>query len=146
MLPLISGEKTTINEEIFAEVNYHVPYEPRRAVRTERWKYIRAFDGRTRPVLPNCDDGPSKEYWTAKGWQNQTVDLERLYDLTFDPAENRNLASDPAHRAVLDEMRGRLQRWMQSTNDPLLKGPVPAPPGARVGKVDAITVQESFGT
>lgn len=146
MLPLISGEKTSINEEIFAEVNYHVPYEPRRAVRTERWKYIRAFDGRTRPVLPNCDDGPSKEYWTAKGWQNQTVDLERLYDLTFDPAENRNLASDPAHRAVLDDMRGRLQRWMQSTNDPLLKGPVPAPPGARVGKVDAVTVQESFGT
>ena len=145
MLPLIRGEKTAINEEVFAEVNYHVPYEPRRAVRTDRYKYIRAFDGRTRPVLPNCDDGPSKEYWTANGWQNQTVDVERLYDLLFDPAENRNLAADPAHRTTLDDMRGRLDRWMRATNDPLLKGPVPAPAGARVGKPDAITVQESFG-
>jgi N-sulfoglucosamine sulfohydrolase len=145
ILPLIRGEKTSINEELFAEVNYHVPYEPRRAVRTERYKYIRAFDGRTRPVLPNCDDGPSKEYWTAHGWQNQTVDVERLYDLMFDPAENSNLAANPAHRKTLDDMRGRLDRWMRATNDPLLKGPVPAPPGAKVGNPDAVTVQESFG-
>jgi len=146
ILPLIRGEKTSINDEVFAEVNYHVPYEPRRAVRTERYKYIRAFDDRKRPVLPNCDDGPSKEYFTANGWQNEVVDTERLYDLLFDPAESRNLAADPAHKQTLDDMRARLDRWMRATNDPLLKGPVAPPAGAKVGKPDVVTVAESLGT
>lgn len=146
LLPLMRGERKEINDAVFAEINYHVPYEPRRAVRTERWKYIRAFDDRTRPVLPNCDDGPSKTYWVEHGWQNQVVETERLYDLVFDPLERHNLAGDPARRTVLREMRARLDAWMHATRDPLLEGPVKAPPGARVGKPDAISVQESFGT
>jgi arylsulfatase A-like enzyme len=96
LMPLVRGEKDEINDEVFGEITYHVPYEPRRAVRTRRWKYIRHFDGRTTPVLPNCDDGPSKEYWIKAGWQTQQSGAERLYDLVFDPNETRNLATDPA--------------------------------------------------
>jgi arylsulfatase A-like enzyme len=144
LMPLIRGEKTEINEEVYGEINYHVPYEPRRAVRTKRWKYIRAFDGRTKPMLPNCDDGPSKELWVEYGWGNQPVATERLYDLMFDPNETRNLATDPAHRTLVEDMRGRLDRWMRRTKDPLLAGPIPAPAGARVGDPDAVTVEESF--
>jgi arylsulfatase A-like enzyme len=59
-LPVLAGQVPEINEEIFAEVNYHASYEPKRAVRTSRWKYIRRFGDRKTPVLPNCDDGPSK--------------------------------------------------------------------------------------
>ena len=36
MLPVLRGETREINEEIFAEVNYHASYEPKRAVRTQR--------------------------------------------------------------------------------------------------------------
>ena len=43
---------------------------------------------------------------------------------------------------MLEEMRGRLDGWMKRTADPLLKGPVPAPAGAKVNPVDGISPQE----
>ena len=42
-------------------MTWHAAYEPQRAVRTERWKYIRRFGDRKTPVLANCDDSPSKD-------------------------------------------------------------------------------------
>ena len=39
---------------------------------------------------------------------------------------------DPTAHAALDEMRGRMDRWMKRTDDPLLRGPVKAPAGAVV--------------
>lgn len=131
-LPVLRGERQEINDEIFAEVNYHASYEPKRAVRTKRWKYIRRYNGRKYPVLPNCDDGPTKTYWVENGWARQPVAPEALYDLVFDPNERNNLVEDQSHRPVLQEMQHRLDAWMHSTNDPLLVGPVKAPPGATV--------------
>jgi hypothetical protein len=129
---LIRGEVEQIHDAIFAEVTYHAAYEPQRAVRTPRWKYIRRFAEQTTPVLPNCDDGPSKETWLAHGWQDRPIPREQLYDLVFDPGEGANIAKEPAMQPILDEMRNRLARWMQETDDPLFNGPVPAPSGAKV--------------
>lgn len=42
---------------------------------------------------------------------------EELYDLEADPFEIRNLADDPAHRKTLTELRERLVRWQEATND-----------------------------
>jgi len=142
LLPLLRGETNDLHDEIFAEVNYHASYEPQRAVRTQRYKYIRRYGDHTAPVLPNCDDGPSKTVWLDQGWRRQTIAREQLYDLIFDPAEQNNLAADPKSVAVLTEMRGRLDRWMERTDDPLLKGPVPAPSGAKVNPVDGTSPQE----
>ena len=64
----IRGEAKEINEEVFAEVTYHAAYEPKRAVRTGRWKYIRRYGDKHTPVLPNCDDGLSKNLWLEYGW------------------------------------------------------------------------------
>ena len=63
MLPIVRGEANEINDEVFAEVTYHAAYEPKRAVRTGRWKYIRRYGDKHTPVLPNCDDGLSKSLW-----------------------------------------------------------------------------------
>jgi N-sulfoglucosamine sulfohydrolase len=142
MMPLIRGTAPEINEEIFAEVNYHAAYEPKRAVRTKRWKYIRHYDGRKHPNLPNCDDGPSKSLWLKNGWGDRTVVSERLYDLMFDPNERHNTATDPANAKVLAEMRGRLEKWMHATDDPLLKGPVKAPKGATANDPNGISPHE----
>ena len=49
-----------------------------------------------------------------------------------------NLAGDPSSGDVLDEMRGRLDAWMKSTEDPLLEGPVPAPSGAVITYPDEV--------
>ncbi len=142
LLPLIRGEEAEVNDAVFAEVTYHAAYEPMRAVRTPLWSYIRRFDGRSSPVLPNCDDSPSKDYLLAHGWRERPVDAEQLYDLTLDPNEACNLAADPACAGVLAEMRVRLDAWMDRTADPLLQGPVPAPPGAQVNDPDGLSPRE----
>ncbi len=139
LLPLVRGEVDELHEAVFTQVNYHAAYEPMRAVRTERWKYIRRFDGRTRPVLPNCDPGPSKDVWLQHGWADREVEEEMLYDLVFDPNETSNIADHPECRDVLSEMRGRLERWMEQKDDPLLEGCVPAPAGVRVTDADAVS-------
>jgi N-sulfoglucosamine sulfohydrolase len=142
LLPLLRNETAEVNQEVFAEVNYHASYEPQRAVRTGRWKYIRRYGDRAAPVLPNCDDGPSKTLWLDHDWRHQPVAREQLYDLIFDPGEQNNLASDVRSEAVLGEMRGRLDAWMHRTDDPLLKGPVAAPSGAKVNPADGISPRE----
>ena len=142
MMPLIRGEKYQIRDEIFAEVTYHAAYEPKRAVRTRRFKYIRRFDGRTSPVLPNCDDSLSKDVWLGGGWGERELEAERLYDLIFDPNETDNLAADPAMAETLADMRRRLDRWMAATDDPLLRGPVPAPSGCNVNDPDGLSPRE----
>jgi arylsulfatase A-like enzyme len=142
LLPLMRGEVSEINDEIFAEVTYHAAYEPQRAVRTRRYKYIRRFGDRSTPVLPNCDDSPSKEVWLRHGWRTRPVAAEQLYDLVFDPNETQNLAADPALGPTLEEMRARLQRWMERTADPLLYGPVAAPPGVQINDPDGLSPSE----
>lgn len=138
LLPLVRGETDALHAAIFTEVTYHAGYEPMRAIRTDRYKYIRRFDGRSRPVLPNCDAGPSKSLWLEHGWQETRPDEEALFDLVFDPNETRNLVGSKAHEPVLAEMRASLDQWMADTNDPLRQGPMLPPPGVRVDWPDAI--------
>ncbi|HTU15811.1 MAG TPA: sulfatase [Solirubrobacterales bacterium] len=142
MMPLVTGEAVSIHDQIFSEVTYHAAYEPQRAVRTDRWKYIRRFDGRSRPVLANCDDSATKDLLVEAGWGDTPVAAEQLYDLLLDPSESCNLAAAPRCAAKLDEMRGRLEGWMMNTDDPLLRGPVPPPPGAEINDPDQVSPDE----
>jgi N-sulfoglucosamine sulfohydrolase len=132
LMPLVRGETDRVHEEIFAEVTYHAAYEPQRAIRTDRWKYIRRFGAHPTTVLSNCDDSATKELLVEHGWGDQPVAEEQLYDLVFDPQESHNLAGDPEHATVQERMRTDLEDWMRRTDDPLLEGPVPAPIGAEV--------------
>lgn len=141
LLPLVAGESPALHDALFFEVNYHAAYEPMRAVRTGRWKYIRRFDGRKTPVLANCDGGESKSGRLVQGWQQRAVDEEMLFDLWYDPNESSNLACQSAHQPILQEMRARLERWMIETDDPLLTGAVSPPTGARLNDPDDISPQ-----
>jgi N-sulfoglucosamine sulfohydrolase len=116
-----------------------VAYEPERCVRTHRWKYIRRFGDRTKPVLPNTDDGPSKDLLLSCGWGEREIPQEQLYDLVFDPNEAQNLAGVTAHAGTLEELRGRLEAWMVETKDPILQGDVPAPEGAELNDPDGLS-------
>jgi arylsulfatase A-like enzyme len=146
LMPLVRGEAERLHEAIFAETTYHAAYQPHRAVRTERWKYIRRFDEYPHPVLANCDDSESKDLLVAAGWGEQVVPREQLYDLVLDPAEGNSIAEDPARAEVLAEMRGRLDAWMRETEDPLLDGPVPPPPGALVNDQSQVSPDDSVIT
>jgi N-sulfoglucosamine sulfohydrolase len=134
LMPLVRGETERLHEAIFAETTYHAAYQPHRAVRTERWKYIRRFDDYPHPVLANCDDSESKNLWVEAGWGTRSVPEEQLYDLVLDPQEGDDRSADPACDEALAEMRDRLGRWMEETRDPLLSGPVEPPPGAIVNE------------
>lgn len=142
LTPLVRGEVDRLHEEIFAEVTFHAAYEPQRTVRSERWKYVRRFDDYPFPVLANCDDSDSKDLLVAAGWGGRAVARERLYDLVLDPAEGTNLADDPTFAPRLEEMRGKLERWMRATDDPLLAGPVAPPPGALLNQQNQISPDE----
>jgi len=134
LMPLVRGEVESLHDAIFAETTYHAAYQPHRAIRTERWKYIRRFDEYPHPVLANCDDSESKELLVAAGWGDQEVPEEQLYDLVLDPQEGSNLAGDPGKAEVLADLRERLEAWMRETEDPLLDGPVTPPEGAIVNE------------
>jgi N-sulfoglucosamine sulfohydrolase len=139
LLPLLRDEVHRLHDAVFGEVNYHVPYEPQRSVRTERWKYIRRYDHFGKPLLANCDDGPSKDVWLRAGWSDQDTAPEQLYDLLFDPQERQNLIPEGRHSAPLEELRGCLEAWMRETDDPLLQGPIALPDGAVVSPPEQIS-------
>lgn len=143
LVPLVRGEEPPgARHEIFAELTYHAAYEPQRAIRTERFKYIRRFDDYPYPVLANCDDGPSKDAYLTRGWAERTVSREALHDLFFNPGEGRNVIDEPEYAEVASDLRERLERWMVETDDPLLDGPVPAPPGARINAQTQVSAEE----
>jgi arylsulfatase A-like enzyme len=142
LLPMMRGEKPSVRDAVFTELTYHAAYDPQRAIRTERWKYIRFFDDYDRPVLPNIDDSPSKDVFVDAGWGERHVPREQLYDLILDPEEGNNLAADPAFEHVRAELAERLERQMRETSDPLLDGPVRAPAGARLNRQDQVSAEE----
>jgi N-sulfoglucosamine sulfohydrolase len=142
LMPLVDGDAEEVNEQVFAEATWHAAYEPQRGVRTKRWKYIRRFDERERPVLPNVDDGPSKDYLLRHGLAERRIAGEQLYDLVFDPGEAANLVGDADARPVLDDLRARLERWMADTDDPLLHGPVAPPSGVEINDPDGLSSSE----
>lgn len=135
LVPLMKGEDPW-RCELFSELTYHAAYEPQRMIRTERYKYIRRFDDYAYPVLPNCDDSPSKEAYLARGWGWRRVSREALHDLFFNPGEGRNVIDEPDYAEIAAELRERLQQWMVNTRDPLLDGPVAPPVGARINAQD----------
>ena len=75
------------------EYNYEkqFPYTPNvRALRTDRWKYIR---------YPHGDGAPDRH-------------LAELYDLSADPDETRNLIKDPKLSATVTQLRAELAQTM----------------------------------
>ncbi len=142
LLGLLHGHTTSAREEVFAGSTWHAAYEPQRAVRTARHKYIRRWGERLTPVLANTDDGPSKDLLLRNGWAERVIPKEQLYDLVFDPNEANNLLEDPAYAGVLADLRGRLEAWMVDTDDPLLAGHVDPPPGVDINLPDQLSASD----
>jgi arylsulfatase A-like enzyme len=109
-----------------------------RAVRTERFKYVRNYLNERPHLQPNRykDDKAIvkklRELHAAQkldALQEQLLfapkrPAEELYDLAADPHELKNLAADPAHRDTLAALRKRLADWEEATGD---RGRTPEP-------------------
>jgi len=105
-----------------------------RAVRTDRYKYIRNYFPAT-PYM-QANDYKEKNYPTwnlVKDWAKQgklnreqalfaspVKPIEELFDLRADPDEVRNLAGDPAHKATLKRLRALVDGFV-AENDKLVR-------------------------
>ena len=129
MLPLVHDESGSIRDEVFSELTYHWTYEPMRCVRTKRYRYVRRWYDRWDNDLANTMNCPAKRELADRGFYDGTPPREELYDLVIDPDERNNLIDDPGLAGVAEDLSGRLAKWMRRTDDPLLDGAVPLPPG-----------------
>jgi arylsulfatase A-like enzyme len=138
LLPMLRGETRQARDRIFAEQTYHATYDPMRAVRTERFKYIRSFaDDAPRMILPNVDDGYAKDAAIVAENHLRPRPKAQLFDLRGDPHEFENRAGDPSLAAIEAELAASLENWMRETGDPILKGPVPLAPGGNTTPWDS---------
>ena len=134
-LPLVTGEYGIPREYIFFEMTWHDRYNPMRGIRTDHHKYILNFDPQSPLVFLPADIYRSPSgVATRERYHAESRPAEELYDLDADPLELVNLATDPAYAGLCVEFRDRLDRWMSSTKDPLLRGPV-APPRAQAERL-----------
>ncbi len=154
---VLKGAATTHRDRIFTTHSGDNDFNvyPIRSVRTRDWKYIRnlhpEFQHHTHI---SRSTGPSGiAYWTSwltaaendpaaaailKRYRERPA--EELFDLTSDPAEQHNLANDPAHAERLAGLRAELDAWMTAQGDrqtvfgnPLLHGQpaTPLTPGKK---------------
>lgn len=131
---IMQGEKNEVRNEIFAEVTYHASYEPKRCIRTNRYKYIKCFYSQN--IIPaNIDESPSKKYLIGNGFLDFEKKRELLFDTVLDPMERINLADKPEYNDIKEKLSAKLHDWMKQTDDPLLiSNNIPKPVGALVNK------------
>jgi arylsulfatase A-like enzyme len=118
---------------LFAEYHTHAAranFYPQRSVRDDRYKLIEnLLPGEENPgvafTFREFDEAPAAIAagggHVATAYETMRVPPRyELYDLALDPFEFRNLAADPAHRGIRDDLAGRLTAWRRETADPLL--------------------------
>ncbi|MDX1429608.1 MAG: chitobiase/beta-hexosaminidase C-terminal domain-containing protein, partial [Rhodothermales bacterium] len=105
-------------------------YDMMRAVRNERFKYIRNYYPE-KPYVHHIayrDRMPTMQELlrlNASGgltdaqrlWFRKTKPAEELYDIRIDPHEIRNLADSPSHQSTLRRMRSALESWQAEVGD-----------------------------
>ena len=111
-------------DAIFAEMTWHDFYEPMRGIRTFRHKLIWNFevrdglqlaaDIRHSSIIPHIR-------WQLRKWKRPEFEL---YDLETDPLERHNLAGHPSVADIESGLNSQLTRYLESTGDPVLAGPV----------------------
>jgi len=130
LLGLFRGEETAARSAVYAESAFLQGnrYYPQRAIRTDRYKYIRnlrpdldfvsnSLEIWGLPMLVAWDSNPRARFLLER---NVRHPREELYDLAADPDELSNVAGDPAHAAALADLRGRLRDHLAETADPWL--------------------------
>jgi arylsulfatase A-like enzyme len=90
-----------------------------RYVRTDRFKLIRHFSSATdfSKVPVRIEDAAQK----------RVIKQVELFDLEADPNEFNNLVLKSEYNDIKNQLDDMLWKWMESVDDPLLKGPVSTP-------------------
>ena len=132
VLPLLDEERVPGWDEVHGSHQMHeiTMYYPMRSIRTRRHTLI--WNLAHELPYPHASD-----LWHSPTWQGVLRRNEgrlgarpvnaylrrpeyELYDVVRDPHEVRNLAGDPALRPVLEDLKARLRRVLEGSNDPWL--------------------------
>jgi N-sulfoglucosamine sulfohydrolase len=127
--PYLARGEQVGHKRIFSEQTWHDFYEPMRAMRTTRYKVIRNYEtGAGLQIAADILYSPTVDVMreSLRSWPRPAVEL---YDLSADPLERHNLADEPAYAEVKADLLAELDDWLDDTDDPILKGVVPAPVG-----------------
>ena len=120
--PLLTNPNKPIRDYIYAEKNWHDFEDHVRAVRNERYKYIRNYYNDL-PQTPSADGLRSPTFVELQRLQEKGEltepqqacfitprAAEELYDTKLDPHEINNLVEDERYAPLLRAMRARSER------------------------------------
>ncbi|MBD3346444.1 MAG: sulfatase-like hydrolase/transferase [Chitinivibrionales bacterium] len=144
-VPVLLGDTSTHHEEVFCQhTNQRLTIEPCypiRAIRTNRYKYIRNLYAPEQKYINKitlCNDPLMSTFWCpwlelaeqgdefaqARVQAYESRPCHELYDLQNDPWELNNLADNPDYEHVVIDLRQKLELWREQMGDPELTGPV----------------------
>lgn len=132
-LPLLTGAAQPGRDHVFTcynDTSGRKAY-PMRCLQTQRFGYIfnawsdgqtayrsEAMAGQTFPAMQKAAASDKAIAGRVELLVHRVP--EELYDFAADPDALHNLATDPKHRAQLQQMRGQMRAWMEQTQDPLI--------------------------
>jgi arylsulfatase A-like enzyme len=145
LMPLLAGSGQPNRDRVFVERERHAQVRrgdlsyPARAVRTERFLYIRNFRPDRWPAgdpemyfavgpFGDIDGGPSKDLLLERrndpaiarffGLATAKRPAEELYDLRSDPGQLENVAAKSEYARDKAALKAMLEKWMRDTQDP----------------------------
>lgn len=126
--PLLADRKASIRKYVFAEHNWHTQIAHERMVRHGNYVYIRNAHPQLSQVIvlkssrPNL--GELREMAKAGKLTAAQMDpliaprpAEELFNVAEDFHQLKNLAADPKHHKVLEDMRKIMDQWQKRTGD-----------------------------
>lgn len=133
--PVPGRDRVFFERERHANVRRGDLSYPARAVRTERYLYVRNLRPERWPAgdpdlyfavgdFGDIDGGPTKtEVMSAPDSAYFRLACakrpeEELYDCESDPHQTRNVVDDPKYAGAKSQMRSILEGWMKATDDP----------------------------
>jgi arylsulfatase A-like enzyme len=124
LLPLIAGDSGEHRDAVFCEGGRRMGEVQAMELESSSARKGQEDTGLYAPriSLQITDDGP---YHTravmcrtrTHKYVHRLYEQDELYDLVNDPAEQRNVAADPAYAAILDNLKQRMLRWFVETCD-----------------------------
>ena len=135
LLPLISGEKNSHRDEVFAAHTGDGTMNqcPLRMIRTSRYKYILNLAPETLYTThmdKAKDHDGGRQYWTSwvrRSYENEHAasvlwryhnrPAEELYDVLKDPDEIRNLANNPHYEEIMKKFGAQMVLWRLQQGD-----------------------------
>lgn len=131
-LNVLTGKTTTHKSHVFGImttkgiINGNASY-PIRSIRSRTHKLILNLQSDQKftnactkskefqSIIQAANSGDQKAKWVVTNYQNRPP-LE-FFDIINDPLEMHNLADHPEHQATIDELKQRLNAWMEAQGD-----------------------------